>query len=88
MRTVEFSAVARRQLARIAKKRPELLSAVFEAVTDLRADPFHGLNKPEPLRGNYQGFWSIRLNKKDRLIYAVSENRLLIYSLEGHYDDS
>jgi toxin YoeB len=87
VRRVEFSSVARRQLARVAKKRPELLSAVFESVADLRLDPFGGLNKPEPLRGSYQGYWSIRLNKKDRLVYTVADDSILIFSVEGHYDD-
>jgi toxin YoeB len=33
--------------------------------------PFEGLGKPEPLVGDLSGFWSRRIDEKNRLVYAV-----------------
>nr|WP_302966041.1 type II toxin-antitoxin system YoeB family toxin [Sutterella wadsworthensis] len=32
-----------------------------------------GLGLPEPLTGNLSGFWSRRIDAKNRLIYRISE---------------
>ncbi|MCP4696436.1 MAG: type II toxin-antitoxin system YoeB family toxin [Gammaproteobacteria bacterium] len=37
----------------------------------LRGDPSAGAGKPEALRHNLSGFWSRRLNQKDRVIYSA-----------------
>ena len=34
--------------------------------------PFTGIGKPEPLRGDRQGWWSRRITLEDRLVYRVS----------------
>lgn len=41
-------------------------------IEECRRTPFFGLGKPEPLRGELQGFWSRRLTNEDRLVYRVS----------------
>lgn len=48
---------------------------------------FTGLDKPEPLKGNYKGFWSRRINDEHRLIYKVEDGLIFIVSCFGHYDD-
>jgi toxin YoeB len=46
-----------------------------------------GIGKPEPLKGDLQGFWSRRINEKDRLVYNQSSDRALcIVACRGHYD--
>ncbi len=82
-----FSRQARRQLALLAKRRPELLNRVVEVIGHLVQEPFTGLHKPEALRGDLSGFWSVRLSHKDRLIYRVEGDRLMVLSIEGHYAD-
>lgn len=34
--------------------------------------PFKGTGKPEPLRGELQGWWSRRITLEDRLVYRVT----------------
>jgi toxin YoeB len=82
-----FSREARRQIARLAKRNPELLDRIVEVVSHLIHEPTRGLHKPEPLVGQLSGWWSVRLNQRDRLIYRVSDGKLLIDSVEGHYGD-
>lgn len=54
-----------------------------------REGPLNGIGKPEPLKGNYKGFYSRRIDEKNRLIYNVSTDneakRTLITSCCEHY---
>ena len=58
-------------------------------VNDFRVHPYTGTGKPEPLKDNWSGYWSRRINKKDRLIYAVEEDRVIVTVVQAkeHYDD-
>lgn len=47
-----------------------------------------GEGKPEVLKGMLSGFFSRRINEKDRLIYRkISDEVVEIYSCRGHYCD-
>ena len=46
-----------------------------------------GIGKPEPLTGDLKGFYSRRINYKDRLIYKVENNTISIISCSYHYSD-
>jgi len=82
-----LSKQARSQIAKLTRSNPALLDHIIEAVTRLVREPYAGLHKPKPLVGPLKGYWSIRLNRKDRLVYRVEAEKLLIASVEGHYDD-
>jgi toxin YoeB len=51
---------------------PIIAAKINELVNDIRRDPFRGIGKPEPLKGDLQGWWSRRITREDRLIYRVS----------------
>lgn len=53
---------------------------------DVERHPFEGIGKPEPLRGELSGFWSRRIDEKNRLLYRVSRDSLEILSCKGYYD--
>ncbi len=63
---------------------------INKLIQAIERDPFIGIGKPEPLKANLQGWWSRRINLKDRIIYKVetqrAENILVIISIRGHYD--
>ncbi|WP_236979974.1 Txe/YoeB family addiction module toxin [Membranihabitans maritimus] len=58
-------------------------------IKELSESPYSGIGKPELLKYQYSGYWSRRINKKDRMIYKVSESTVtvLIVSAKGHYGD-
>lgn len=56
-------------------------------IKDIRRDPFEGIGKPEPLKGNLTGFWSRRIDEENRLVYAVEEKAVVLISCRGHYED-
>ncbi len=61
------------------KKINDLLKAISR-------EPYAGIGKPEPLKHNYQGFWSRRIDNEHRLIYQVKDDEILIAKCRFHYD--
>ena len=47
--------------------------------------PFTGTGKPEPLKGELQGFWSRRIDDEHRLVYAYANDTLTIIACRYHY---
>lgn len=54
---------------------------------ELRYHPTTGTGQVEALRGDLSGYWSRRINKKDRLIYRIENDivAVTVVSLKGHY---
>lgn len=56
-------------------------------IDDALQSPYSGLGKPEPLVGNLSGKWSRRITGKDRLVYSVTDDAVVVYQCKGHYSD-
>ena len=56
---------------------------------ELAIHPFIGVGKPEALKHELNGFWSRKINAKDRMIYAVKDSIVTVevVSALGHYSD-
>ena len=63
----------------------QLLKRVNALIKDISRSPFSGIGDPEPLRHNWSGFWSRRINKEHRLVYTVEHTSLLIAQCRYHY---
>lgn len=63
------------------------LRKINALVKDMIRDPFSGLGKPEPLRGDFSGLWSRRINHADRIVYFEQDGTVYIIACRGHYDD-
>lgn len=61
------------------------LKRVKKLILDILQHPFEGIGKPEPLKHAWTGCWSRRIDKKNRLIYQVVDNQLILLSCCGHY---
>lgn len=64
---------------------PKTLKRINQLIRDIQREPFRGIGKPEPLRGNWSGCWSRRIDREHRLVYAVEDDRLLIAQCRYHY---
>ena len=42
---------------------------------------------PEPLTGNFSGWFSLAVNKKNRFVYKTYDDVLEVYQCTDHYDD-
>jgi toxin YoeB len=88
--TVEISSKARKELQnhyRSGKKSD--IRKIEQIFLELSETPYEGTGNPEPLKYHLSGYWSRRINRKDRIIYRVFENRVvvLVVSAIGHYGD-
>ena len=54
-------------------------------ISILREGPLEGEGKPEKLK--HKRGYSRRIDEKNRLVYDVSIDRIIIYSCSGHYED-
>ncbi|WP_290033710.1 Txe/YoeB family addiction module toxin [Ligilactobacillus cholophilus] len=82
---VEFTANAWGQMSEIIQTDKRMMKQVIKLIDDTMRNPFSGLGKPEPLRMDLQGFWSKRVDKKNRMVYRVTDKSIQIIVLKGHY---
>jgi toxin YoeB len=61
------------------------LKRINQLVRDVERSPFEGVGKPEALVGNLSGFWSRRIDDKNRLIYRIKGEFIEILSCREHY---
>ena len=62
------------------------LKRINQLIRDIERGAFDGIGKPEPLKGEFSGFWSRRIDDVHRLVYRVNGGVLEILSCRGHYD--
>ena len=58
---------------------------ILDLAEQVLRDPFAGIGKPEPLRGELAGCWSRRLTQEHRLVYRVSASRIDFLQARYHY---
>lgn len=64
------------------------LKQINKLIEDIERNGYSGIGKPEPLRGNLSGWWSRRIDEKNRLVYRILGNEAVEISLcRGHYSD-
>ena len=65
------------------------IKKINSILLELSINPYEGIGKPEELKYDLKGFLSRRINQKDRMIYYVSEQTVIVevISAMGHYDD-
>ena len=64
----------------------KMIKKINELIKAIKSNPFDGIGKPEPLKYDFAGFWSRRIDREHRLVYQIREKELLIYSCKYHYD--
>ncbi len=52
----------------------------------IERDGYNCIGKPEPLKGNLTGKWSVRIDTANRLIFSIDAGILEVYSCMGHYE--
>lgn len=62
-----------------------MLGKLNRLIRECQRHPFEGTGKPEPLRGDYSGFWSRRIDREHRLVYRVEGEVLVILQCRYHY---
>jgi toxin YoeB len=87
--SIILSVQARKELQAHYKSGNKRLIKKIEVIfLELSQTPYTGTGNPEALKYHLTGYWSRRLNKKDRIVYRVIEEtvQILVVSAIGHYD--
>ena len=63
------------------------LKKINELLKDIERNGYKSKGKPEPLKGNLSGFWSVRIDQKNRLIFKIEDGKIEIVQCRTHYDD-
>ncbi len=66
---------------------------IFKKINDLIKDIMRngtqnsGLGKTEPLKYNLSGYWSKRIDNKNRIIFKATDKEIEIIQCRDHYND-
>ena len=80
-----LTATAREDLAHWEHSNPKIvqkINAIFESIL---ANPEKGIGTPEKLKYELVGSWSRRINRKDRVVYDITNDSVIILQLRDHY---
>ncbi len=67
------------------KNDKKILNKINRLIKEIAREPFEGIGEPEPLKYNWSGYWSRRITIEHRLVYKVTDDRLLIAQCRYHY---
>lgn len=54
-------------------------------IKDIMRQPFEGLGDPEPLKHNWSGYWSRRIDREHRLVYKITDTSVIVAQCRYHY---
>lgn len=61
------------------------LKRINTLIQDIKRHPFTGIGDPEPLKHNWSGYWSRRIDREHRLVYKVDATTITIVQCRYHY---
>ncbi len=61
------------------------LKRINELIKAISRNHFEGIGDPEPLKYNWTGYWSRRIDREHRVVYKVAGNNLIIAQCRYHY---
>jgi len=86
---IEIETSAKTDFAKIMKSGDiASIKRIERIFSELAEHPKLGVGSPEPLKHSLSGYWSRRINKKDRMVYQIIEEPdflVVIISALGHY---
>jgi len=85
MRNVGFAPQAWEDLLYWGRQDSKTRKRIEKLIEECVRSPFTGSGKPEPLRYEFQGYWSRRIDHVNRMVYKVTDEEILIASLRFHY---
>ena len=59
------------------------LERINTIIEDIEQNPYEGIGKPEPLRGDRQGYWSRHIDSANRIVYKVQDDQIIIVQCSG-----
>ncbi|MBQ8942039.1 MAG: Txe/YoeB family addiction module toxin [Firmicutes bacterium] len=63
------------------------LKKINRLIADIERNGYNCTGKPEPLKFDKSGYWSVRIDDKNRIVFRITENMLEIAQCGSHYRD-
>lgn len=61
------------------------LKRINNLLKDIDRNGYQCIGKPEPLLGNLMGYWSVRIDERNRIVFRINGDNLEIVQCESHY---
>lgn len=87
---VVASEKAKSDLSEVARSgNKQMMRKIEKLIKELAEHPTTGTGKPELLKGTTGAIWSRRIDKKNRLVYTIQDEKVVVLILAalGHYHD-
>ncbi|MCM1186652.1 MAG: Txe/YoeB family addiction module toxin [Lachnoclostridium sp.] len=68
-------------------KDKKTLKKINDLIKDIDRNGYNCAGKLEPLKGNLSGFWSVRIDSKNRIVFRIINDTIEIWQCGTHYRD-
>ncbi len=63
----------------------KILKRINSLIENVMRQPFEGIGNPEPLKHDWSGYWSRRINREHRLVYKITDESIVVVQCRYHY---
>ena len=63
----------------------KMFKRINQLIKDIERNGYDGIGKPEPLKHEYHGYWSRRIDDEHRLVYRIEGGSIYIAACRFHY---
>lgn len=85
MRRLTFENEAFDEFTEWATVNKKMFDRIVRLLIEVQRTPFSGTGKPEPLKHEFKGYWSRRIDQEHRLVYQVTNDSIVVLSCRDHY---
>ena len=83
--TVNFTETGWKDYVYWESQDKKTLKQINKLISDIERNGNDGIGKPEVLHGDLSGWWSRRIDGKNRLVYRFIDKTIEIAQCKGHY---
>ena len=81
-----WSDLAWEQFQQWSGRDKKTLQRLYQIIQSIDRNGYSCIGKPEPLKNDLSGWWSVRIDAANRLIFKIEDGIFVINSCMGHYD--
>lgn len=63
------------------------LKKINRLLTDIDRNGYNCAGKLEPLKNNLSGYWSVRIDEQNRIVFKIKDEQIEILQCGSHYGD-
>lgn len=64
------------------------LKKINRLLTEINRNGYNCTGKPEPLKGKLSGYWSVRIDEKNRIVFRIRNDQVEVLQCGTHYGDN